>query len=175
MKEIALSRGKIARVDNKDFKWLNQYRWYFMDSHNNTNYAYRILSTIRGACKNMSMHREIMGCPVGMEIDHIDGNGLNNLRSNLRICTVSQNHMNQRKNPNKSSIYKGVAWDKRDRRWKVRIGLNGKSYYLGYFKVEKDAGLAYDEKAKELFGEFARLNFPDGLTWSEKKGVWVDA
>ena len=106
------------------------------------------------------MHREIMHAPKGMVVDHIDGNSLNNRRSNLRLCTVSQNHQNRRRTYG-SSKYKGAWWDKRRNKWVAAITFKGKYIYLGFFDNEIDAGKAYDRKAAELFGEFAYLNFPD--------------
>ena len=88
-----------------------------------------------------------------------DGDGLNNQKANLRICTRSQNKMNGKSYKNSSSKYKGIWWVKKNKKWRVRIRLNNKTIHLGYFKDETEAAKAYDSKAKELFGEFARLNF----------------
>jgi hypothetical protein len=115
-----------------------------------------------------------MGSPIGMQIDHRDTNGLNNQKTNLRICTVAQNQMNKRKSPNKSSQYKGVFWHKNKERWKATIRVNDTNIHLGSFKVEKEAALAYDKIAMEWCGQYARLNFPDlhGKIWDDEKG-WV--
>ncbi len=106
------------------------------------------------------MHRMIMGEPKGMFVDHIDGNSQNNRRSNLRICTPAQNLQNQRPKGG-TSRYKGVYFHKKDNKWMAKIGFNGKNTYLGLFEDEILAARAYDKKAKELFGEFAYLNFPN--------------
>jgi len=99
--------------------------------------------------------------PPGMMIDHINGNGLDDRRANMRTCTNQQNMRNLRKRRSGSSIYKGVYYDKRRRTWYARICHNGKNIHLGTFATEIEAARAYDRAARRLFGEFARLNFPD--------------
>lgn len=105
--------------------------------------------------------RLITNCPKNMQVDHIDKNRCNNLRENLRICTGSQNHANKGKSMNKyrklTSKYKGVG--KKGNKWRARIKINGKEIHLGEFNTEDEAAKAYDAKAKELFKEFANLNF----------------
>ena len=159
MKRIKLTQGKFALVDDCDFKWLNQWRWYAQKGRN-TYYAAR--STRNHTTKKQQvicMHRLILNTPTGMESDHRDGNGLKNTRSNLRICTTSQNQHNQLPQKNTGSKYKGVWRYKKDNKWGSQIQINGKSINLGSFINEIDAALAYDAKARELFGEFAYLNF----------------
>ena len=151
---IALTRGKFAMVDAADYEWLSQYKWSATSSGLNT-YACR---NVRG--KIVLMHRFIMKAPKGMVVDHIDGNGLNNCRSNLRICTHSQNMCNSRIRSG-SSQYKGVCYERRSGRWVAHIACEGQSYHLGTFDSEIEAARAYDRKAIELFGQFARLNFPE--------------
>jgi len=107
------------------------------------------------------MHREVIDIPEHMLCDHINGNGLDNRAANLRPATVSQNLCNRRKTKaNTRSKYKGLEWDKTQRKWKARIQHNGRKIYLGSFSNEIDAAKAYDEKARKLFKEFACLNFP---------------
>jgi hypothetical protein len=101
------------------------------------------------------MHWEMMN---GKYIDHLDGNGLNNQRSNLRFATKSENGMNRQKQENTTSIYKGVSWHKHNRKWVAYITINGKRSHLGYFISEVDAAKVYNQKAIELFCEFANLN-----------------
>jgi len=108
------------------------------------------------------MHRVIMKAARGSQIDHKNGNGLDNRRSNLRFANVQQNRMNSKKQNRFSSRYKGVHYYKHARQWKAQIRYNGIQLYLGYYRVETDAAKVYDQKAKKLFGEFARLNFPEG-------------
>lgn len=146
-KSIQLTQGKIALVDDEDFERLNQYKWCFSGQ-----YAQR--KVLR---KTILMHRVILECP---QVDHIDGNRLNNQRSNLRACNHAQNQMNREKSKGLSSVYKGVSWHKQVEKWRARIQTNQGCLYLGLFESEIEAAQTYDEAAKEHFGEFARLNFP---------------
>jgi len=108
------------------------------------------------------MHRQVIHIPKHMVCDHINRNGLDNRKPNLRPATVSQNLCNRAKRKTKTrSKYKGLEWDKTQRRWKARIQLNGKKINLGSFTNEIDAAKAYDKAAKKLFKEFACLNFTD--------------
>ena len=102
-----------------------------------------------------------MQAPDGMVVDHIDGNSLNNRRSNLRICTPRQNTANRAKTRNGTSRFKGVHFCTRDRKWRAQIGVDGARRFIGDFDDEVEAARAYDRKAAELFGEFAYLNFPE--------------
>ncbi len=106
------------------------------------------------------MHRLIANAPAHLLVDHIDHDGLNNRKANLRLCSIAQNNQNSRPNRNAASKYKGVSWAQSCRKWFARIRPNRKTIYLGLFTDEIEAALAYDRKAKELFGEFAYLNFP---------------
>lgn len=157
MKEIQLTKGLFAIVDDADYDWLNQWRWY---AHKGTRtfYANRRKNT-RIFTKPTQMHREIMNAPDDMEVDHIDGNGLNNTRANLRICTHKQNKQNVPKYANNTSGYKGVSIDRKNNKWTARIKANNKYYFLGYFQTPEEAAHAYDEAAKKYFGEFAYTNF----------------
>lgn len=110
--------------------------------------------------KRVAMHRAIASPAPGMEVDHINGDGLDNRRANLRVCTKSQNQRGQRvQGRNKTSVFKGVCWLKDRSRWGAHIKVSRKSVYLGTFKSEIDAALAYDAAARTYFGEFARPNF----------------
>ena len=149
MKEIELTQGKVALVDDEDYECLARHEWRTLKNCNRY-YAARSRSIL--------MHRVIMNAQKGQEIDHKDGNGLDNRRTNLRFCTRSQNNQNRRKTWG-SSQYKGVSWWKRDNEWEVSIKHNKKQYHLGHYKDEIHAAKVYDAKAKELFGEFAYLNF----------------
>jgi len=151
---IALTQGRFVIVDAEDFDRLNQYQWYACKCKG-TYYAARCE---RG--KTIRMHREIMRAPKGLLVDHIDHNGLNNRKSNLRLCTNAQNCYNQRANANGTSKYKGVSWYKCSRKWSARVRCDGKFYNLGDYEDEIKAAVVYDKMAKELFGEFACLNFP---------------
>lgn len=102
------------------------------------------------------MHKIIM---PGSEIDHKNGDGLDNRKENLRVCSRSQNLFNRRKHSKSSSSYKGVSWNPLHKKWHSRIMKNKKQINLGYFDKEIDAAIAYDESAKKLFGEFCHTNF----------------
>jgi len=158
MREIPLTRGKIALVDDKDFTELSKVKW---TAHKglHTWYAKR-----KVAGRHVAMHREILGLTFGdgILIDHKDFDGLNNQRHNLRICNKQQNsaHTLSRR-ARKRGHYRGVGKfrDKtRTKPWVARIGLQGKFYSLGVFYTEEAAALAYNLAAQRHFGEFARLN-----------------
>ncbi len=107
------------------------------------------------------MHMAILGGKRNKEIDHRDGNGLNNQRSNLRFCTHAENMRNRNIQKNNTSGYKGVSWNKNARKWQAVIKYNGTHIYLGLFFCLVSAARTYDGKARELYGEFARLNFQE--------------
>jgi len=153
MKEIKLTQGKIALVDDEDFDRLNQFKWCTL-KNGNVFYATR---NIRINKKQITIYMQ-WDILNGKYIDHIDNNGLNNQRINLRFCTNSQNQMNKRKRKNTSSIYKGVYFNKRDKKWMSYINIKHKFIFIGYFNLESDAAKSYNQKAIELFGEFARVN-----------------
>lgn len=156
MKEILLSRGEKTIVDDADFAYLSQWKWsLFKWSKSNTYYAGR-----RCDRKIIYMHIQLMNYPQNITVDHNDGNGLNDQRSNLRLATQSQQKMNTTKNSRNTSGFKGVCWDKTHNKWRVRIGVNGKKINVGRFDNPIDAARAYDEAAIKYFGEFAKLNLP---------------
>lgn len=157
MKLIPLTRGLFAEVDDEDFEWLNQWKWH-AQKHATTHYAARI-HCFENTRTTIMMHQLIIGDhPLKLKADHKDCNGLNNQRSNLRFCTISQNSMNKRKRLNCASIYKGVTWHKKSNRWVSRINKNGKTIYCKFFISELEAAKQYDIWALEIFGEFARPN-----------------
>jgi len=158
MKKIPLTQGKYAIVDDEDYEVLNQFKWCAKKS-NQTSYAIRGTGP-RDNLKRLYMHSEILPQPQGKEIDHRDGNGLNNTRSNLRFCTRQQNCANKRTNNKKtSSQYKGVCFTDRAKPWLANISFNNNTKFIGYFYSEINAAKAYDKKARDLFGEFANTNF----------------
>lgn len=157
-KKIALTQGKFALVDDRDWEWLSQWKWYAM-KHGNTWYAARKESGVFR--KTVLMHRAIAGPSNDKETDHQDGNGLNNVRSNLRVCSKAENLRNQRLPRNNSSGFKGVSWKQKNQKWVANISSDGKKIHLGYFESPKEAALAYDFAARKMFGDFARTNFKD--------------
>lgn len=155
-KEITLTKGRSAIVDAADFDWLNQWKWCC----NSRGYVMRKAPRKKGKRKTIRMHRVILSPPGDMEVDHINGNPLDNRRCNLRICTHTQNLANSRKRAGCSSRYKGVWWDSNRRKWQAYIRSASKRIHLGRFNTEEAAAAAYDQAALEYFGEFARLNNP---------------
>lgn len=153
MKVIPLTKNKLAFVDDSDYAKLAVYSWVF-----NGRYASRKSSDNR----TVYMHREILKASDNLEVDHINGNCLDNRRSNLRLANHQQNMRNQKPIKGKSSQYKGVSWDKSHNRWQSYIHINDYKKHIGYFKDEIQAARAYDAEAIKLFGEYARLNFNQG-------------
>lgn len=155
MKEIQLTKGQIALVDDEDFEWLNQRKWW-AKRHRNTFYAHcRMIET----GKIVLMHRLILDLTdPKIQTDHKDRNGLNNQKYNLRVATNSQNTANRKSFKNSTSKYLGVRLHKRDNIWEANIQKDGKLMYIGRFKTEEDAALAYNKVAQKLHGEFANLN-----------------
>lgn len=152
--KIKLTQNRFALVDRDDLSMLLKYSWSV------THWGYAC-SYVGGGNKNpkfTSMHRMIMNAKKGEEIDHINGNRLDNRRSNLRFCTRQQNRFNEKLRSNKTSKFKGVYWQKDIKRWRARIQKDGEVNYLGTFLNELDAAKAYDKAAKKLFGNFAFIN-----------------
>lgn len=162
MKRIKLTQNKYALVDDEDYEQINQYKWQIHYVGRNC-YARGNLQKVNREWKKQYMHRLIMNCPEELQIDHINHNGIDNRKRNLRICTQSQNNRSQRSWQKKtSSKYKGVCWNNYSGKWKTQIRLNNKEIHIGYYANEINAALAYDKKAEELFGKFAYLNFKGG-------------
>ena len=157
--------GLYALVDECDREMVERYTWHPIVSkkpkHTNI-YAERRLPR-GGESRGLMMHVEIMQPRDGQQVDHINGDGLDNRRSNLRIATQSQNNANRRISHRNSSGFKGVSWAKRERRWCASIKIGGKSRGIGYFRDREEAARAYDARALELFGEFALTNEALGL------------
>jgi hypothetical protein len=161
MKIIPLTQGKVAIVDDRDYRWLSQYKWHAQKSGKRPGLYYAVRNaTINKRRKTIQMHREIMNPAKGLEIDHRNNNALDNRRLNMRTCTRAQNMANSRAQKGKSSAFKGVSFHKEYRKWRGRITHLGKDLHLGFFRNQVRAAKAYDDKAKELFGEFAHPNFP---------------
>jgi len=156
MKEIQLTNGGTAKVDDEDFDELNQYRWFsHKDKERGTAYAWRHQYLGVRKYGMVKMHQQILGIKG---IDHKDRDGLNNQRFNIRPCTNGQNQMNARPRHGCSSRFKGVSYHNQNDRWRATIVLNGKQHSLGCYSTQEAAALAYNKKAVELFGSFARPN-----------------
>lgn len=153
MKEISLSQGKVALVDDEDFDYLNQYKWYA----NRFKYTFYAIThrRINKYDHKIYMHRLIMNPGREIHIDHKDRNGLNNQKNNLRIATYSQNNCNRKGSG--ASQYLGVSI-RRNGKFTARIKADGYYKNLGVFDNEIDAAIAYDNAAKIYHGEFANLN-----------------
>lgn len=163
MKRIPLTKGMFALVDDEDFKEVSKHKWY---ASKTTYGPFRAIRGMTKTGKNIYMHRQIMNVPANLLVDHRNHNTLDNQKTNLRVCTRSQNGMNAKKCKNPTaSKYKGVYWDKGTGKWRTAICKAGKIFRLGRFSSEVVAAKAYDRKAVELFGEFAYLNFAKKTAW----------
>jgi len=164
MKTIELSMGYVTIVDDDDYEELSKHKWYVYKG-STVNYAGRKIGK-RNDSHSIHMHRQILGDDViGLHTDHIDGDGLNNQRSNLRPCTPSQNQCNKRSMRGSSSKYVGICHvsvikpkTKRKKRWKAAFRVNGKSVFIGMFMTEYEAALAKDQYILDNNLEFNRLN-----------------
>lgn len=165
VRRIPLTQGQYALVDDEDYGWLIRWKWTVAKGR--AVRSERVSETpgiTRHNRKKIQMHRVILGARPGEQVDHINRDKLDNRRENLRIATGSQNQHNKaaillRKGKETSSVYKGVSWNRKKRKWWVGIAVNGKTIHVGRFNDEVEAAKAYDEAARRLHGEFACLNF----------------
>lgn len=166
VRRIALSTGQYALVDAANFECLNRQRWRLIGAGYVVRYE-------KG--KLIYMHREIMQAPKGMLVDHIDRNRQNNCRSNLRLCTHSENNYNRAKRAGSASSYRGVYRRKSDGRLYAMAFFQGEYLWLGFFDTEVDAARAYDRKVVELGLTFAYLNFPEEWPPERRQQVYTEA
>lgn len=186
-REIPLTQGKVAIVDDADYADVSQYEWHI---NAGTGYAAR---RDWQAKRYVLMHRHILAAPQGINVDHINGDKLDNRRSNLRLATTAQNAHNSRGNTGAQSSYKGVSVY--GNRFYVRIFVGGKNVYYGRYTDERTAARIYDYAARLHYGEFAYINLPDelltdakfnalvkrnvpssqyrGVSWSTSKQRWI--
>jgi hypothetical protein len=156
IRQVPISRGLFALVDDVDYESISKHVW----TAQGTRRAGMFYAARYEGKKYIYMHRAILGLKSGQLCDHINGDGLDNRRENIRKCDTRQNNQNSRKPiSGKTSIYKGVSYDKASRKYYACIRVDGKSKRLGLYSSEIDAAKAYDAAAKKYFGEFARLNF----------------
>jgi len=152
-KEIPLSQGKVALVDDADYEWLNQWKWSYSKPGPKHRVGYVVRKEESDNRRAIYMHRLILGLSDNEATDHVNGNGLDNRRTNLRIASPSENSCNVPKQRQwKGSRFKGV-WPYA-KRWRAQIGLR----YIGMFLTEEEAALAYNIAALTEYGEFASLN-----------------
>ena len=170
---IKLTKGRHAMVDPENFEWLSLYKWHASDGRAGNFYAvnsrmqrmHRMIMkgqlNSKSEYRNTKQIRSTNDKNSKLVVDHINGNGLDNRRANLRLATVSQNNWNSKSGFNRGkSKYKGVRWHKRRQKWAAGISMYRRKQHLGYFTDQKQAAKAFDKAAKELHGEFAVFNFP---------------
>jgi hypothetical protein len=157
MKMIPLTQGKAALVDDADAYLVSRYKWFAVfDGHN-------WYAATKKNSRQLRMHNLLTTPPEGMEVDHEDRNGLNNQRSNLRVCAHRNNGRNRAMNSDNTSGFKGVSWKKREGGWCAQITISPIVKWLGLFDDKKEAAKAYDAAAELHFGEFAITNKKLGL------------
>ena len=157
MKKIPLTRGYFAIVDDEDFEKVNAYKWYCMTRRHHK-YAAKSFR-VNGVKTVLQMHRFVLNLfDSSKMIDHINGNGLDNRKENIRICTASDNAKNKILPASNKSGFKGVCWHKRDKKFYAQIKVNNKMQYLGVFDCPIEAAKAYNIGALKHHGQFARLN-----------------
>lgn len=158
-REISLSQGYVALVSEEDYPELSRYKWQLFKAKRKVG-GYRLYAARSGGGRGeatVKMHRQILGATGDQCVDHIDGDGLNNSRDNLRVCTNQENSRNARISHNNTSGYKGVARFRN--KWRAYLTVDAKQKHLGFFLDRLEAAHAYDRAARELFGNFARTNF----------------
>jgi hypothetical protein len=185
--------GHVALIDEGDYEHVRVHRWYYAPPHgtNRTGYAATTIRVEKGKWRSIGMHRFVMDAPPKLKVDHENGNGLDNRRTNLRYATTMQNNANAAAYSNSKSGYRGVYWTERDHAWAATIHLADRVYFLGRYATAEEAARVYDAKAREFFGEFARLNLPEseglplperivrpktstyrGVSWCQRKKTW---
>jgi len=159
---LRMSQPKYAKADPADYKRLKGYEWFAQKGSRNF-YAVRQVGRSKGKRKTLIfLHKEIIDVPEGMVTDHINHDAMDNRRANLRAATHSQNACHTKKHSGVSrSKYKGIFWQKKQKKWVARIMFDGNRIYLGCFKDEIEAAKAYDKAARKYHKEFACFNFPD--------------
>lgn len=154
IKEIPLTRKKVAVINKNDFQLVNQFKWHA------SAYGYAVSDQRYKLGKYLFMHRLIMNAKEDEEVDHINGDKLDNRKSNLRICTRTEQLRNTKKRSDSTNKFKGIVKrPNRNKPWHARIKVNKKEISLGYYVTQEEAAKAYDQAAIKYFGKFARINF----------------
>lgn len=156
---IPLSQGKVAIVDAADYEALSQFKWHARGEEL-TFYAARNLLLPNGKRGIVLMHRAIMNPAPERFIDHVNHDGLDNRRANLRDCSKGENQRNTTSRRGSSSQFLGVGWDANNSKWRAKIEINGRQFHLGRYADETEAARAYDAAAVKYHGQFANPNFP---------------
>lgn len=147
-----------AVVDDEDYIYLSKYKWHYERGYARRS-EYQGGGRSNPKIKHIRMHQDLLSCPEDMHTDHINRNKLDNRKENLRIVTRSQNFANRELYSSNKSGFKGVSYLKQNKKWQAEIQCNKVQYYLGSFDTPQEAAKVYDNKARELFGDFAKLNF----------------
>lgn len=155
VKEIPLTQGFAALVDEADYAWASTLAWSAVRDGAN---VYAVRHGEGGRLERL--HRRVAGAAPGQVVDHINGDGLDNRRANLRVCTRGENLRNRKVHRTSASGFKGVR-RQNGRRWQATITAHGRTHFLGMFDTAEEAARAYDAAARQMHGEFARLNFPE--------------
>lgn len=160
---VPLTRGMLALIDESDGPDVLSHTWCAWQAKPGYSwYAMRRKSKAESPRREVEyLHRRIMHPPPGISIDHVNGNGLDCRRSNMRFATHAQNQRNQRRSVANTSGFRGVSWDAENLKWRASITVEGKSINLGRFDMAEDAAAAYDRAAISAFGEFASTNATD--------------
>lgn len=155
---IPLSLGLVALVDEEDYAWASQWKWHASKGRRGSYYARRNRPRGERAAGGISLHREIAKPLPGQDVDHIDGDTLNNTRANLRCCTHQQNCWNSRRSCRNISGYKGVSWSERDQHWRVLLRINGRNTWIGAYDSAEAGAAAYDAAVRRHRGAFGLTN-----------------
>jgi len=155
-KQIPLTQGKFAIVDDEDYEYLSQWLWYAI-RHKGYFYASRANSIkANGVKKNILMHRVILNAQEDMLVDHENGNTLDNRKSNLRQASHCENMRNRKIQSNNTSGFRGVSFHKLSKKWHAKISVNGYPKSLGYYETPKEASMVYEKEAERIYGKYRR-------------------
>jgi hypothetical protein len=153
--KLPLSKNKYALVDDEDYPKVSKHKWFVIQRGKSEHACRTVIEN--GNKRTEYLHRALLNPNSNEVVDHINGNGLDNQKANLRLCTKQQNSWNSDKNTKNVSGYKGVSFEKTTGKWRVRIRKDGKSYSYGLYEQAEEASKVYLEKAQELFGQYARI------------------